>query len=64
MLRYLTTKNLFTLKRTVKLVKLLSGANKAVTGEEPELYTTGGGTYARKLGGKVLHLALLLKMMS
>lgn len=37
-----------------ELVKLLSGAYKAVTGEEPELYTTGGGTYARKLGGKGL----------
>ena len=37
-----------------ELVKLLSGAYKAVTGEDPELYTTGGGTYARKLGGKGL----------
>ena len=34
-----------------KLVKLLSGAYESVTGEKAELYSTGGGTYARMLGG-------------
>ncbi len=42
------------IEKDSKLIKLLSGAYKAVTGEEAELYTTGGGTYARKLGGKGL----------
>lgn len=42
------------IEKDSELVKLLSNAYKAVTGEEPELYTTGGGTYARKLGGKGL----------
>lgn len=42
------------IEKDSELVKLLSGAYKAVTDEEPELYTTGGGTYARKLGGKGL----------
>lgn len=42
------------IEKDSELVKLLSGAYKAVTGEDPELYTTGGGTYARKLGGKGL----------
>lgn len=42
------------IEKDSELVKFLSGAYKAVTGEEPELYTTGGGTYARKLGGKGL----------
>jgi len=32
-------------------IQLLSGAYKEVMGEEPDLYSTGGGTYARKLGG-------------
>ena len=32
-------------------IELLKGAYKAVTGEEPKLYSTGGGTYARELGG-------------
>ncbi|HCA05039.1 MAG TPA: hypothetical protein DEO32_03970 [Ruminococcaceae bacterium] len=35
-----------------KLIAVLSGAYEAVTGEKPELYSTGGGTYARKLGGR------------
>ena len=34
-----------------EIVKLLSESYENVTGEKPELYTTGGGTYARKLGG-------------
>ncbi len=34
------------------LVELLSDAYNAVTGEKPELYATGGGTYARKLDGR------------
>ncbi|MCQ4023187.1 Sapep family Mn(2+)-dependent dipeptidase [Ruminococcus sp. zg-924] len=33
-------------------ITLLKGAYKAVMGEEPKLYSTGGGTYARELGGK------------
>ncbi len=35
-----------------QLVQLLSEAYKSVTGEEASLYSTGGGTYARRLGGK------------
>ena len=35
-----------------ELMNVLSKAYKTVTGELPELYTTGGGTYARTLGGK------------
>ena len=35
-----------------ELIRLLGDAYRAVTGEEAELYSTGGGTYARKLGGK------------
>lgn len=35
-----------------KLISLLSNAFESVTGEKPELYSTGGGTYARKLAGK------------
>ncbi len=34
------------------IVKILSKAYRSATGSEPELYTTGGGTYARTLGGK------------
>ena len=34
-----------------ELVCLLSDAYEAVMGEKPELYATGGGTYARKLRG-------------
>lgn len=33
-------------------IELLRGAYKAVIGEEPKMYSTGGGTYARELGGK------------
>lgn len=32
-------------------IRLLSDAYKEIMGEEPDLYSTGGGTYARKLGG-------------
>ncbi len=35
-----------------ELIELLSGAYESVTGEKCELYSTGGGTYARKLGGR------------
>ena len=35
-----------------ELIRLLSDAYRSVTGEEAQLYSTGGGTYARKLGGK------------
>ena len=34
------------------IVRLLSDSYEAVMGEKPLLYATGGGTYARKLGGK------------
>ena len=34
------------------IVRLLSESYEAVMGEKPKLYSTGGGTYARKLGGK------------
>ena len=34
------------------IVRLLSESYEAVTGEKPSLYSTGGGTYARKLGGR------------
>lgn len=37
-----------------KLVQLLSGAYESVMGEKPNLYTTGGGTYAKTLGGRGL----------
>ncbi|MBQ1506813.1 MAG: Sapep family Mn(2+)-dependent dipeptidase [Ruminococcus sp.] len=39
-------------ERESELITLLSGAYEAVTGEKPELYSTGGGTYARKLNGR------------
>ena len=35
-----------------ELINLLSEAYESVTGEKAELYSTGGGTYARKLGGR------------
>ncbi len=35
-----------------KLVRLLSSSYEAITGEKPALYSTGGGTYARMLGGR------------
>ena len=34
------------------IIRLLSESYEAVMGEKPKLYATGGGTYARKLGGK------------
>ncbi len=34
------------------LIRELSAAYESVTGEKPALYATGGGTYARKLGGR------------
>lgn len=40
------------LPKDSKTIKLLSGAYEKIMGEKPELYSTGGGTYARKLGGK------------
>ena len=35
-----------------ELIKILSDAYESVTGEKCELYSTGGGTYARKLCGR------------
>ena len=40
------------IKKDEEIISLLSDAYENVMGEKPELYTTGGGTYARKLGGK------------
>lgn len=34
------------------IIRILSESYENVTGEKPDLYTTGGGTYARMLGGK------------
>ena len=34
------------------IIRILSESYAAVMGEKPKLYATGGGTYARKLGGK------------
>ncbi len=34
------------------IIRLLSESYESVMGEKPKLYSTGGGTYARKLGGK------------
>ena len=36
------------------IVRILSESYENVMGEKPTLYSTGGGTYARKLGGKGL----------
>lgn len=33
------------------VIGILKDAYKEITGEEPQMYATGGGTYARKLGG-------------
>lgn len=38
-------------EKNSELVTLLSEAYKNIMGENPDLYATGGGTYARKLGG-------------
>lgn len=35
-----------------KLISILSEAYKTVVGKNPEIYSTGGGTYARKLNNK------------
>lgn len=40
------------LDENADIVRVLKDAYKNVTGVEPALYTTGGGTYARMLGGK------------
>lgn len=40
------------LPKDSEVVALLSQSYEEVTGEKPELYSTGGGTYARKLNGK------------
>ena len=40
------------LEKDSPLIRELSAAYEAVTGEKPSLYATGGGTYARKLGGR------------
>ncbi|MEE3333696.1 MAG: M20/M25/M40 family metallo-hydrolase [Ruminococcus sp.] len=40
------------LPKDSELVQTLSKAYCEITGEKPKLYSTGGGTYARTLGGK------------
>ena len=40
------------LDESTDIVNILKTAYKNVEGEDPKLYTTGGGTYARMLGGK------------
>lgn len=40
------------LDESSEIVGILKKAYENVTGEEPVLYTTGGGTYARTLGGR------------
>ena len=40
------------LPKESRTIELLSSAYESVVGEKPELYSTGGGTYARMLGGK------------
>ncbi len=40
------------LDENAPIVRVLEEAYESVTGEKPDLYTTGGGTYARMLGGK------------
>lgn len=34
------------------IIRILSDSYESIMGEKPALYTTGGGSYARKLGGK------------
>lgn len=40
------------LDENAPIVEALKTAYRNIMGEDPELYTTGGGTYARMLGGK------------
>lgn len=40
------------LSKDSETVRVLSSAYRDITGETPNLYSTGGGTYARMLGGK------------
>ncbi|MBR2109541.1 MAG: Sapep family Mn(2+)-dependent dipeptidase [Ruminococcus sp.] len=40
------------LPKDSELISLLSEAYEEIIGEKPKLYSTGGGTYARKLNGK------------
>lgn len=40
------------IEKESKIISILSDAYENVMGEKAHLYTTGGGTYARKLGGK------------
>ena len=39
------------LPKESQLVTLLSGAYKDITGEECDIFSMGGGTYARQMGG-------------
>ena len=40
------------LEKDSPVIRELSAAYESVMGEKPNLYATGGGTYARKLGGR------------
>ncbi len=40
------------IEKDSQLIKILCEAYESVTGEPAEIYSTGGGTYARKLGGR------------
>ncbi|MBQ8057594.1 MAG: Sapep family Mn(2+)-dependent dipeptidase [Ruminococcus sp.] len=40
------------LQEDSELIKLLSDSYEEIMGEKPDMYSTGGGTYARMLGGK------------
>ena len=40
------------LPKESKLIGILSGAYQDVTGEECEIFSMGGGTYARQMHGK------------
>ncbi len=43
------------------VISVLKDAYKAVTGEEAELYSTGGGTYARTLNNKGVAFGMMFK---
>ncbi len=43
------------------IITLLSNSYEAIMGKKPELYSTGGGTYARKLGNKGVAFGPLFK---
>ncbi len=50
--RVIDSEKPLSLDENAPIVRVLKQAYENVMGEEPELFTTGGGTYARVLGGK------------